>query len=60
LAPSTTPTILGHDAAGIVEAVGPEVTTLSVGDEVWYADREGRRQPRLIDDNLTAAPSGGR
>jgi NADPH:quinone reductase len=37
LAPSETPTILGHDAAGIVEAVGPEVTTLSVGDEVWYA-----------------------
>jgi zinc-binding alcohol dehydrogenase family protein len=37
LTPSATPTILGHDAAGIVEAVGPEVTTLSVGDEVWYA-----------------------
>ncbi|MFN6554287.1 zinc-binding alcohol dehydrogenase family protein [Mycolicibacterium septicum] len=34
---SATPTILGHDAAGVVEAVGPAVTTLSVGDEVWYA-----------------------
>ncbi|MGW0160865.1 zinc-binding alcohol dehydrogenase family protein [Mycobacterium sp. NPDC003323] len=34
---SHVPTILGHDAAGVVEAVGPEVTTLSVGDEVWYA-----------------------
>jgi NADPH:quinone reductase len=34
---STTATILGHDAAGIVEAVGPEVTAWSVGDEVWYA-----------------------
>lgn len=31
------PTILGFDAAGVVEAVGPEVTTLSEGDEVWYA-----------------------
>ena len=31
------PTILGHDAAGVVEAVGSAVTTLAVGDEVWYA-----------------------
>jgi len=37
LAPSTTPVILGFDAAGIVTAVGPQVSTLSVGDEVWYA-----------------------
>ena len=34
---SDTPMVLGFDAAGIVEAVGPEVTTLEVGDEVWYA-----------------------
>jgi zinc-binding alcohol dehydrogenase family protein len=34
---SPTPRILGFDAAGIVEAVGPEVTTLAVGDQVWYA-----------------------
>lgn len=34
---SDLPTILGHDAAGIVEAVGADVTTLAVGDEVWYA-----------------------
>lgn len=34
---SDKPTILGHDAAGVVEAVGSAVTTLSVGDEVWYA-----------------------
>lgn len=34
---SSNPTILGFDAAGIVEAVGPQVTTLGVGDEVWYA-----------------------
>lgn len=31
------PKILGYDAAGVIEAVGPDVTTLSVGDEVWYA-----------------------
>ncbi|RZT18076.1 zinc-binding alcohol dehydrogenase family protein [Mycobacterium sp. BK558] len=37
LAKSGQPKILGYDAAGVVEAVGPDVTTLSVGDEVWYA-----------------------
>ncbi|GHH88360.1 NADPH:quinone reductase [Streptomyces sulfonofaciens] len=37
LAPSSAPRILGFDAAGVVEAVGPAVTTLSVGQEVWYA-----------------------
>jgi len=29
--------ILGWDAAGIVAAVGPEVTQFKVGEEVWYA-----------------------
>ncbi|MEH3139084.1 MAG: zinc-binding alcohol dehydrogenase family protein [Mycobacterium kyogaense] len=37
LAASAEPKILGYDAAGVVEAVGPQVSTLSVGDEVWYA-----------------------
>ncbi|AKK26869.1 zinc-binding alcohol dehydrogenase family protein [Mycobacterium sp. EPa45] len=37
LEPSSTPVILGFDAAGVVTAVGPDVSTLSVGDEVWYA-----------------------
>lgn len=37
LQPSSDPSILGYDAAGIVEAVGPQVETLHVGDEVWYA-----------------------
>ncbi|WP_370464436.1 zinc-binding alcohol dehydrogenase family protein [Mycolicibacterium sp. 018/SC-01/001] len=37
LEPSSEPKILGYDAAGVVEAVGPHVSTLSVGDEVWYA-----------------------
>ena len=28
------PTVLGHEGAGVVEAVGPEVTSLEVGDHV--------------------------
>jgi NADPH2:quinone reductase len=34
---SATARVLGFDASGTVEAVGPEVTTLAVGDEVWYS-----------------------
>ncbi len=30
------PAITGHDVSGVVEAVGPGVTTFSPGDEVWY------------------------
>ncbi|WP_445169455.1 zinc-binding alcohol dehydrogenase family protein [Mycolicibacterium sp. Dal123E01] len=37
LASSSTPVILGFDAAGVVTALGSQVSTLSVGDEVWYA-----------------------
>lgn len=37
LSPSSTPVVLGFDAAGVVESVGPEVSTVAVGDEVWYA-----------------------
>jgi Zn-dependent alcohol dehydrogenase len=32
--PPMTPLLLGHEAAGVVEAVGPGVTRLSVGDHV--------------------------
>ncbi len=32
--PSALPVVLGHEAAGVVEAVGPGVTTLQVGDHV--------------------------
>jgi Zn-dependent alcohol dehydrogenase len=31
--PAPTPTILGHEAAGVVEAVGPGVTSISPGDK---------------------------
>jgi NADPH2:quinone reductase len=37
LPPSEQPRVLGFDAAGTIEAVGREVSTLSVGDEVWCA-----------------------
>lgn len=30
------PSITGHDVSGVVEAVGPGVTTFAAGDEVWY------------------------
>lgn len=32
--PHPVPTILGHEVAGVVEAVGPEVTSVEVGDHV--------------------------
>ena len=42
--PEGSPRILGYDAAGIVQAVGPEVSLFKKGDEVFYAgaiDRPG-------------------
>ena len=36
-ASSATPRVLGWDAAGIVQAVGPEVTLFKPGDAVYYA-----------------------
>ncbi len=32
--PPMTPVVLGHEASGVVEALGPGVTTLAVGDHV--------------------------
>ena len=41
--PQGEPTVLGYDAAGIVTAVGDEVTLFSVGDEVYHAGSIARQ-----------------
>jgi NADPH:quinone reductase-like Zn-dependent oxidoreductase len=40
--PYKAPFPLGHDLAGTVTAVGPEVTRFTVGDEVYGRPRDGR------------------
>ena len=37
--------VLGYDAAGIVDAIGPDVTLFKAGDEVFYAARSSARAP---------------
>lgn len=48
--------ILGYDAAGVVKAVGPDVTLFQPGDEVWYAgtiDRQGTNSElHLVDERI--------
>lgn len=45
------PKVLGWDAAGVVQAVGDQVSGFTPGDEVWYAgSRSGRgRIARQLD-----------
>ena len=56
--PDTAPdyTLLGNDAAGIVEAVGSEVSLFRPGDEVFYAgamDRPGTNSEyHLVDERI--------
>ena len=49
---------LGWDAAGIVQAMGPDVTDFRVGDEVFYAGsiaREGTNSElHLVDERIVA------
>lgn len=48
--------ILGYDAAGVVDAVGPDVTLFKPGDEVFYAgsiQRQGTNaQFHLVDERI--------
>lgn len=48
--------VLGFDAAGIVRAVGPDVTLFAPGDEVFYAGSIGRSgtnaQLHLVDERI--------
>lgn len=48
--------VLGYDAAGVVKAVGPEVTLFAPGDEVFYAGSIARQgtnaQFHLVDERI--------
>jgi NADPH2:quinone reductase len=54
----TEPKILGWDAAGVVEAVGEEVSLFQVGDEVYYAGSITRQgcdaEYHLVDEWIVA------
>jgi NADPH:quinone reductase len=59
---SETPVVLGYDAAGVVGEVGPEVSTLAVGDEVYYAGditRQGSNaELQAVDERIVAHRPG--
>jgi NADPH:quinone reductase len=52
----TTPKILGWDASGVVESVGPDVTLFKPGDKVYYAGsviRQGANcEQHLVDERI--------
>jgi hypothetical protein len=54
------PAIIGDEASGVVEAIGPNVTLVKVGDRVAYADAFGAYTTvRLYpEDRLTVIPDG--
>ena len=54
--PGEPPKVLGYDAAGVVVAVGPEVTLFKPGDEVFYAGSVARSgsnaELHLVDERI--------
>ena len=55
--------ILGYDAAGIVDAVGPDVTLFKPGDEVFYAGwilRQGTNWDLIWSTSASSAASRNR
>lgn len=54
--------VLGWDAAGIVRAVGPEVTLFKPGDRVWYAGSIARAgsnsELQLVDERIVGRMPG--
>jgi NADPH:quinone reductase-like Zn-dependent oxidoreductase len=57
--PGSFPAVPGSDVAGVVEAVGPEVTAFAVGDEVLGAASGSYAEVALASaDNLVAKPAG--
>ena len=52
----TTPRVLGWDVAGVVKAVGPDVTLFTAGDAVYYAGARmrqgGNSELHLVDERI--------
>jgi NADPH:quinone reductase-like Zn-dependent oxidoreductase len=58
--PATFPSGQGSDLAGVVERLGPDVTTVAAGDEVigWVDTRSSQAEYAVVDaDNLAPKPS---
>jgi NADPH:quinone reductase-like Zn-dependent oxidoreductase len=57
--PATFPSGQGSDLAGVVDRLGPDVTTVAAGDEVigWVDNRSSQATYAVVDaDNLTGKP----
>jgi NADPH:quinone reductase-like Zn-dependent oxidoreductase len=59
-APLPFPAVPGNESAGVVEAVGPGVTSVSVGDEVIWSGFTGgyREKANVPEASLTKKPHG--